>query len=293
MTQTGISFQPYKVLSSIWSKCHPLVLEPESSVLLMLKVITEHVFEPAEYNSHPRNHVIHLQVITLQSFTDKNYVQISCFLHLSYVFSPLLPLQSDSSTWGAHLSHNSSSCYTILHLLHLSYLLTTWHCSSCTIVAASHILLHSLLSADLNLHLLIPIFLRSSSTNCFHLSCTFHAFWFIQLFCTWDFVTMNFYSVGSLATCLNQPTWRTMVSLLVWHLHQNLSGMGGATSKAFELIGAHKPPHPATKCFQQGGDTILGASSFIDPHIFPSMFLPVLHLLDHWLISCNVTVQIT
>jgi hypothetical protein len=116
---------------------------------------------------------------------------------------------------------------------------------------------------------LIPIFLRSSSTNCFHLSCTFRAFWFIQLFCMWGFVTMNFYSVGSLATCLNQPTWRTRVSLLVWHLPQNLSGMGGATSsyaaasKAFELLGTHKPTHPATKCFQQGGDTILGDLSLI------------------------------
>jgi len=40
--------------------------------------------------------------------------------------------------------------------------------------------------------------------------------------------------------------------------------MGGPTSSysttgiASEFIGAHKPPHPATKCFWQGGDTIEG-----------------------------------
>jgi hypothetical protein len=61
------------------------------------------------------------------------------------------------------------------------------------------------------------------------------------------------------------PTWRIRVSLLVWHLPRNLSGMGGATSscaaagKALELIVAHKPPNPATNYFQQGGDTIEGA----------------------------------
>jgi hypothetical protein len=38
--------------------------------------------------------------------------------------------------------------------------------------------------------------------------------------------------------------------------------MGGHTSSyaaagmTLEFIGAHKPPHPATKCFRQGGDTI-------------------------------------
>jgi hypothetical protein len=48
-------------------------------------------------------------------------------------------------------------------------------------------------------------------------------------------------------------TWRTRVYLLVWHLPRNLSGMGGPTSSyaaadiALEFIGAHKPPHPATK----------------------------------------------
>jgi hypothetical protein len=67
----------------------------------------------------------------------------------------------------------------------------------------------------------------------------------------------------------NPPTWRTRVSLLVWHLPRNLSGMGGPTSSyaaasiAFEIIGAHKPSHPATKCFQQGGDTIEGATAIL------------------------------
>jgi hypothetical protein len=60
------------------------------------------------------------------------------------------------------------------------------------------------------------------------------------------------------------PTWRTRVSLLVWHLPRNLSGMGGRTSTyvatgiGLEFIGAHKAPHPATECFRQGGDTIEG-----------------------------------
>jgi hypothetical protein len=40
--------------------------------------------------------------------------------------------------------------------------------------------------------------------------------------------------------------------------------MGGPTSSyaaagiALEFTGAHKLPHPATKCFRQGGDTIQG-----------------------------------
>jgi hypothetical protein len=49
-----------------------------------------------------------------------------------------------------------------------------------------------------------------------------------------------------------QPsTWRTGVSLLVWHLPRNLPSMGGPTSSyanagiILEFIGAHKPPHPA------------------------------------------------
>jgi hypothetical protein len=42
------------------------------------------------------------------------------------------------------------------------------------------------------------------------------------------------------------PTWRTRVSLLVWHLPRNLSAVGGPTSSyaaagiALEFIGAHK-----------------------------------------------------
>jgi hypothetical protein len=62
------------------------------------------------------------------------------------------------------------------------------------------------------------------------------------------------------------PTWRTRVSLLVWHLPRNLSGMGGPTSSyaaadiALVFIVVHKPPHPATRCFWQGGDTIEGGN---------------------------------
>jgi hypothetical protein len=55
------------------------------------------------------------------------------------------------------------------------------------------------------------------------------------------------------------PTCMTRVSLLVWHLPRNPSGMGGLTSSyiaLLEFIGAYKPPHPATKCFRQGRDTI-------------------------------------
>jgi hypothetical protein len=60
------------------------------------------------------------------------------------------------------------------------------------------------------------------------------------------------------------PIWRTRVSLIVWHLPRNVSDMGGPTSSygaagtALEFTGAHKPAHPAIKCFRQGADTIKG-----------------------------------
>jgi hypothetical protein len=60
------------------------------------------------------------------------------------------------------------------------------------------------------------------------------------------------------------PTWRTRVSLLVWHLPRNLSDMGVPTSSyaaagiALEFIVVHKPPHPATEIFRQGRDIIKG-----------------------------------
>jgi hypothetical protein len=81
----------------------------------------------------------------------------------------------------------------------------------------------------------------------------------------WGFMTANFYRVGSSAP---PPTWRARVSLLVWHLLWNLSGMGGPTSNyaaagtASELNGAHKPPHPASKYFRQGGDTVEGVTEW-------------------------------
>jgi hypothetical protein len=40
-----------------------------------------------------------------------------------------------------------------------------------------------------------------------------------------------------------------------------------AASIAFEFIGAHKPPHLATKCFRQGGDTIEGDFLFVFSHL--------------------------
>jgi hypothetical protein len=47
--------------------------------------------------------------------------------------------------------------------------------------------------------------------------------------------------------------------------------MGGPTSSyaaagiALEFIGAYKPPHPATDCFRQGGNTIEGEFSTVLP----------------------------
>jgi hypothetical protein len=101
------------------------------------------------------------------------------------------------------------------------YLPTLWHDSSCRTLAATHILCEILWQ---------------------------------QIFAVW----------GSQPHA-QLPTWRTRVSLLVWHLPRNLSRMGGPTCSyaasgiALEFIGAHKPPHPATKCFWQGRDTIKGA----------------------------------
>jgi hypothetical protein len=50
--------------------------------------------------------------------------------------------------------------------------------------------------------------------------------------------------------------------------------MGGPTSSyaaasiALEFIGAHKPPHPATKCFQQGGYNHQGGNYSLSILIF-------------------------
>jgi hypothetical protein len=80
----------------------------------------------------------------------------------------------------------------------------------------------------------------------------------------------EFLQRGIVSPTPNPPTWRTRVSLLVWHLPRNLSGMGGPTSSyaaagiALEFIVVHKPPHPARKCFRQGGgDTIERAVNII------------------------------
>jgi hypothetical protein len=75
-------------------------------------------------------------------------------------------------------------------------------------------------------------------------------------------MTADFYRVGSSAPC-QTPNLEDQ-GILLWRLPRNLSGMGGPTSSyaaasiALQFIGAHKPPHPATKCFGQGGDTIEG-----------------------------------
>jgi hypothetical protein len=59
--------------------------------------------------------------------------------------------------------------------------------------------------------------------------------------------------------------------------------MGGPTSSyaaadiALEFIGAHKPPHPATECFQQGGDTIEGVIIMIY-RILKNNFTPFIYL---------------
>jgi hypothetical protein len=77
----------------------------------------------------------------------------------------------------------------------------------------------------------------------------------------------KFLQGGVVSPTSKPPTWRTRVSLLVWHLPQNLFGMGDAISSyattdiAFDFMDAHKLPHPATKRFRQGGDTIQGAKS--------------------------------
>jgi hypothetical protein len=57
----------------------------------------------------------------------------------------------------------------------------------------------------------------------------------------------KFVQDGVVSPTPKPPTWRTRVSLLVWHLPRNLTGMGGPTSSyaaagmALEFIGAHKP----------------------------------------------------
>jgi hypothetical protein len=58
----------------------------------------------------------------------------------------------------------------------------------------------------------------------------------------------QFFTEWSLQPHAQPPTWRTRLSLLVWHPPRNLSGMGGPTSSyaaagvTFEFIVAHKPP---------------------------------------------------
>jgi hypothetical protein len=70
----------------------------------------------------------------------------------------------------------------------------------------------------------------------------------------WFFVTTNFYRVGSSAP---RPT-------------PNLEDQGISLSLASPskpVTGAHKPPHPATKCLWQGGDTIEGGTRLYSSYI--------------------------
>jgi hypothetical protein len=92
----------------------------------------------------------------------------------------------------------------------------------------------------------------------------------------------EFLQGGVISLMLKPPTWRTRVSVLVWHLPQNLSAMRGPTSSyvtagiAFEFIVHTSPPHPATKCFRQGGDTIEGECfllTFLNCHYLICFYL--------------------
>jgi hypothetical protein len=91
----------------------------------------------------------------------------------------------------------------------------------------------------------------------------------------WGFVTTNFYRVGSSAP---RPT--PNLEDQVWHLPRNLSGMGGPTSSyaaagiALEFTGAHKLPHPATKCLLQGGDAIEGGTRLYSSYILVARTAP-------------------
>jgi hypothetical protein len=65
------------------------------------------------------------------------------------------------------------------------------------------------------------------------------------------------------------PTRRTRVSLLVWHLPRNLSGMVGPTSSyaaagiALEFFGARKPPHQQQSACDKGEIPSRGPSGLI------------------------------
>jgi hypothetical protein len=74
---------------------------------------------------------------------------------------------------------------------------------------------------------------------------------------------MNFYRVGSSAPRPTPNLEDQGISLSLASPSKPVRH-GGPTSSyaaagiALEFIVAHKPPHPATNCFRQGGDTIEG-----------------------------------
>ena len=126
------------------------------------------------------------------------------------------------------------------------YFFFRWRYSPLWVFACQTIPLHFSLSFTNSLHLLTPSTWRSLST--FYL--TLHTvlqeledslqlpkLYLVlfrplslnvsSLFLCSTFVTINFYCVGLLAPC---QTWRTRVSLFVWVITLDLSGMGGPTS---------------------------------------------------------------
>jgi hypothetical protein len=56
----------------------------------------------------------------------------------------------------------------------------------------------------------------------------------------------KFLQGGVVSPTPNPPTWRTRVSLLVWHLSRNLSGMGGPTS-SYAVHWCTQDPSPSNK----------------------------------------------
>jgi hypothetical protein len=101
----------------------------------------------------------------------------------------------------------------------------------------------------------------SINISLFLLPCVCRAFFIHPAFLYVRFRDIEFLQGRVVSRTPNQPTWRTRVSLLVWHLPRNLSDMCGLAATTlpsalpFEFIGAHMSLHPATKCFRQSGDT--------------------------------------
>jgi hypothetical protein len=138
----------------------------------------------------------------------------------------------------------------------LKYKLTLWYFSS-TLVSSSLFSLTYLL------------------TYLLHGATVLAEVWPPHIFCV-RFRDSKSLQSGVISPMLNPPTWRTRVSLLFSLAppsksvrHGRSTSSYAATGIALEFIGAHKPTHTATKCFQQGGDTIEGGGPFLA--YFPKM----------------------